>query len=99
MHLQCVRLEEGKHALEASQPDTRSPRGNLPFCLFGAVKKKKKKKRKVKKKKTAWQVSVQVQAVKKEARTVMGSVLTGQLFHINTKHQLSIRHRQMKAIS
>lgn len=91
MHLQCVCLEEGKHALEASQPDTRSPRGNLPFCLFGAVKKKQKK--------TAWQVSVQVQAVKREARTVMGSVLTALLFHINTKHQLSIRHRQMKAIS
>lgn len=38
MHLQCGSLEEAKHALETSQPDTRSPHGDLPFCLFGLQK-------------------------------------------------------------
>lgn len=51
------------------------------------------------KKKKAWQVSVLVQAVRREAMVVMGSVHTMLLFHINNKHQLSIRCRQMKAIS
>lgn len=45
------------------------------------------------------QVSIPVQAVKREARAIMGSVHTVLLFHINNKHQLSIRCRQMKAIS
>ncbi len=53
----------------------------------------------VKKKKNVWHLSIQVQAVKREARAVMGSVHTMLLFHINNKHQLSIRCRQMKAIS
>lgn len=52
-----------------------------------------------KKKKKLWQVSVRVQPVKREARAVMGSVHTMLLFHINNEHQLSIRCRQMKAIS
>lgn len=52
-----------------------------------------------KKKKTVWQVSIQVQTVKSEAKAVMGSVHTMLLFHINNMHQLSIRCRQMKAIS
>ena len=55
MHLQSVCLEEGKHALEASQPHARSLRGDLTFW---AVKKQ-------------WQVSIQVQAVKRESRAIM----------------------------
>lgn len=86
MHLQCGSLEEAKHALETSQPDTRSPHGDLPFCLFGLQK-------------NSVAVSIQVQTVKREARAVMGSVLIMFHFHFNNKHQLAIRWRQMKANS
>lgn len=79
MHLQCVHPVEGKHALEASQPARHEVAREVIYhfiCLRC--------------KNTAWQVSVQVQAVKTgKAGAVMGSIHTTLLFHINNK--LSIR--------
>lgn len=74
---------------------TRGRRQVIYHLVWFELYRKKKKK----KKKSVWQVSVQVQAVKREARSVMGSVYRMLLSHINSQHHLYIRCRQMKAIS
>lgn len=81
-------MKENTPLKRASQPDTRSQQGDLPFYLFGLLKERKK----------VWQLSFQVQAVTK-GRPGLSCVHTALLFHINKELELSMRCRQMKAIS
>lgn len=83
MHLQCVRLEEGKHALEASWRNTRSPRGDLPFVCLGCKKQTKKNPTT-----TTWHVSIQVQTCQEGAQSCNGIRPYCCFSHINNKHQL-----------